>query len=669
MAQRVADLLGRLTLQEKITLLSGSGYMTTHAIPRLGIPAFTMSDGPMGVRCYGPSTAYPNGVALAATWDEAQALLAGAGVGRDGRARGVYILLGPGMDLYRAPMCGRNFEYFGEDPFVAGTMAADFIHGVQGQGVAATAKHFAGNEQEYDRRKINTDADERTLRELYLKPFAMAVKSGVWCVMDAYNPLNGIHCTDNPWLNNVLLRSEWHFKGVVMSDWWACDNTLTNANGGLDLEMPDDRYYNAKKLMPLIANRSVSMGTIDEKVRRQLNMAFSMGWFDRPQLISTIPMDDPASDATALRGAREGIVLLKNDGALLPLDPAKVKKIVLIGPNADPAVVGAAGSGFVRPFHAVSTLQGLQTLAGSGVSIVRVPWKEGQVSIPAEYLQDAKEADAVIVCAGFNDQQSGMASPTREGSEGEGADRSYALPWRQADLITAVARVNPRTVVILNAGGSVETADWISAAPAVIDAFYPGQEGGTALAEIVFGRTNPSGKLPFTWEKRWEDSPAYGNYPTDLTPAANSYKEGVLLGYRWFDAKGVEPLFPFGFGLSYSSFTLSNAVVAEGPSDNFLVTVNIQNTGSRWGADVIQVYIEPPKAGVPRPLRELKAFTRVELDPGETKTIMQSIPRADLAWWNPDTKRWYISPGTYTARVGDSSRNLPATAAFKVGQQ
>ena len=666
MAARVGDLLGRLTLEEKITLLSGAGYMATHSIERLGIPAFVMSDGPMGVRCFGPSTAYPDGVAMAASWNVPLAQANGVATGRDGRSRGVHILLAPGMNLYRAPMCGRNYEYLGEDPLLAGAMAAAFIRGVQSQGVAATAKHFAGNEQEFSRNKLNTTVDERTLRELYLKPFAMAVKAGVWCVMDSYNPLNGIHSTQNDWLNNMYLKGDLGFRGVVMSDWWASHNAPGMANGGLDLEMPDDRYFNLKTLIPLLDKGSVSPATIDDKVRRQLRMAFSMGWFDRPQQVASIPRDDPASAAEALQGAREGVVLLKNAGALLPLDSAKVKKIVLLGPNADPAVVGAAGSGFVHPFHSVSTLQGLKAAAGAGVTIVRVPWQAGQNAVPPGAVADVKAADAVILCLGFNDQQDHGASAHRPGSEGEGADRSYALPWGEPDLITAAAALNPRVIVILNAGGSVETAAWISRVPAFLDAFYPGQEGGTALAEILFGRTDPSGRLPFTWEKRWEDCPAYGNYPTAETPEANTYTEGVLAGYRGFDAKGIEPLFPFGYGLAYTTFEFSTPTVRQDGNGDFVAGVTVRNSGSRAGQEVVQVYVEPPAVEVPRPARELKAFAKIALAPGESRTVAMPIARADLAYWNPGTKSWVVTPGAYTARIGDSSRDLPLKAGFSV---
>jgi beta-glucosidase len=662
---RFTDLLARMTLQEKIDMLAGLG-MSTPPVPRLGIPSFKMSDGPMGTRCYGPSTAYPNGVILAATWSTDQAQSAGTAIGRDARSRGIHILLAPGMNLYRAPMCGRNFEYLGEDPILAGTIASAYIRGVQDQGVAATAKHLAGNEQDANRHNLNSQIDERTLHELYLKPFAMTVKSGVWCVMDSYNPLNGIHSTQNDWLNNVTLKGDFAFKGVVMSDWGSCYDALGMANGGLDLEMPNARYFNAKLLLPLITSGKVQQATIDDKIRRQLRMAFTIGWFDRPQEDKSIPADDPRSSANALEGARQGIVLLKNDKSLLPLDPAKVRKIVVLGRHADPAVVGADGSAYTEPFHSVSTLKGLQKITSA--KILDIPWIAGQQTVPPEFIDQVKDADAAIVCVGYNDQTLWKHDANYPGSEGEGSDRTYTLPAGEETLIESVAAINPRTVVILNAGGSVATKSWLDKVPALLDAFYPGQEGGTAIAEILFGETNPSGKLPFTWEKQWEDSPAYGNYPTPQMPSENTYKEGVFLGYRWFDAKATQPLYPFGYGLSYTTFDIPGAVVKMKKDSNLDIEVraSIRNTGTRPGTDVVQVYIEPPQTDIPRPVRELKAFSKITLNPGETKLIPLHISHDDLAYWNPTTKAWTVTPGIYTARVGDSSRNLLARVQFPI---
>ncbi len=656
MEARVEDLLKRLTVDEKIQMLSGGTAMSLRANPRLGIPSFKMSDGPNGVRCYGRAIAYPGGLILAASWDTALADRLGVALGRDARARGVCFLLAPGMNLYRAPMCGRNFEFLGEDPLLSGTMASAYIRGVQSQGVAATAKHFIGNEQEFDRHNLSSNMDERTLRELYLKPFAMAVKSGVWCVMNSYNPLNGTHTSQDGWLDNTILKGELGFRGLLMSDWSSCYDTLGMANGGLDLEMPAGKFFNRDMLMPLIEKGQVGQATIDDKVRRQLRVAFSMGWFDRPQEDDSISRDDPENEAVALEGAREGVVLLKNEGGLLPLDRRAGMSLAVLGPNADPAVTGGAGSSFVTAIHAVSVLDGLK---GKGATLLRVPWTGA--TIAEEYAEAIRRADAAIVCVGFQDQNSGAADPTDPASEGEGADRGYALPPHQAELIRAVAKLNAKTIVILNAGGSVATADWVASAPALLDAFYPGQDGGEALADILFGDVNPSGRLPFSWEKRWEDCAAYGNYPTQQSPLANTYKEGVFLGYRWFDEKGIEPLFPFGAGLSYTTFRFSDLKIDSGDG-KLSVTVTVANIGTREGAEVAQVYVAPPQGPVPRPVRELKGFARVLLKAGESRSV--TIPCDDLSYWDPAKKAWTVSPGKYRVTVGDSSRGLYLTGDF-----
>jgi len=682
---RVEDLLGRLTPEEKIDLLGGKGF-TLKGNERLGIPAFVTGDASMGVRGYGKSTAYANGIGLACTWDAALAQKIGVALGRDSRARGVHFLLAPGMNLYRAPMCGRNFEYLGEDPLLAGTIASQIIQGVQSQQVAVTAKHFAANEQEVDRHFLSSNVDERTLRELYLKPFEIVVKNGAWGVMSSYNPINGVHASQNDWLLNKVLKSEWGFKGLVMSDWVSCYDPSGMANGGLDLEMPSGKLFNANNLLPLLHDGKISQQTIDDKIRRQLRVAFTLGWFDRPQKDDSIPVDDPASDALALQGAREAVTLLKNEGTLLPLDPAKVKKIVLLGHNADPAVTGGGGSAFVDALHSVSVFAGVKNLLGPQVQVIRVPWKrssaaaaaspapdskprpealdafgaEGSEPIPADAIEDVKTADAVIVCVGFNQAAAKYRHTDSEKFEfeGESGNRSYGLPPGQEEVIAAAAKLNPKTIVILNAGGSVATAKWIGQVPALLDAFYPGQNGGTALAEILFGKTSPSGKLAFSWEKRWEESAAYGNYPTDQDKTRNNYAEGVFLGYRWFDSKKIEPLFPFGFGLSYTTFSYSDLKLATAKDGTTTVTAIVKNTGPRAGAEIAQLYIQPPTSDVPRPVRELKGFARVELAPNESKTVSIAFARHDLAYWETASQQWKVAPGEYGVGVGSSSAKL-----------
>ena len=648
------DLLTRLTPDEKLKLLGGTGF-TTQPIERLGIPAFGMTDASCGVRFQWPCPAYTASVCLAANWDTTLAQKLGTSIGRDCRSRGMHFLLGPGVNLYRAPMCGRNFEYLGEDPILAGETAAGFIRGLQSQGVAATLKHFAANNQEFARHDLSSDADERTLRELYLRTFQIALRDGQpKAVMCSYNPINGVHASQNAWLLNGVLKEEFGFRGLVMSDWWACYDTLGMANGGLDLEMPEAKLYVPAKIQPLLADGRVTAQTIDEKIRRQLRVAFEMGWFDRPQKDASIPHDDPASYTVNVEEARGGITLLKNKDDLLPLDPARVHRVVVVGPNSDHPVTGGGGSGWVMYSHAFSVLDALKTAAPSSETVERLVWNV-QASWPATGeagRQLVRDADAVVVCVGFDDPGC-FGADHGSANEREEQDRSYGLPGGQTMLINQLAKLNPHVVVVLNAGGSVETASWIDHVPALLHAYYLGSEGNTALAEIIFGKTNPSGKLPFSWEKRWEDSAAFGNYPNHEHPEGNTYKEGVFLGYRWFDAKNKEPLFPFGYGLSYTRFALSDLKAARpdgGDEVEFAVTV--RNTGERAGAEVVQMYAEPPAGGLPRPPRELKAYGKVFLQPGEARTLTLKAKVADLAAWDPAAKKWALFPGEYVFRAG-----------------
>jgi beta-glucosidase len=658
---RVSDLLNRLTLPEKIKLLGGNDGFFTQPIERLDIPRFRMSDGPGGVRCVGPSTAYTACLCLTAAWDHDLAQAVGTAMGRDCRARGVHYLLAPGMDLYRAPMCGRNFEYLGEDPLLCGETAAAIVRGVQSQGVAATIKHYALNDQEFDRKGLSSDADERTMHELQLRGFQIAIRDGhPECVMNSYNPINGIHATQNAFLNNDILKGEFGFQGVLMSDWGSCYDTLGMANGGLDLEMPSAKFFAPEKLQPLIDSGKVSMATIDDKVRRQLRVAIEMGWLDRPQQDTSIPLDNPASIAVNIDEARAGITLLKNDGDLLPLDATKLKHLVVLGPNADHPVTGGGGSGYVSYFHAVGVPEALTAALPEPGQVTHIIW-EPSAPYPAGGgidLATIRSADAVVICVGFDDP--GVFGANHgSNNEREEADRSYGLPQGQSELIQAVAKLNPQTIVVLNSGGSVATASWIANTPALIHAYYPGSAGNTALAEILLGKTNPSGKLPFSWEKQWKDSAAYLNYPDRDHPKNNTYKEGLYLGYRWFDAKNIAPLFPFGFGLSYTHFSFANLTAKTESNGDVSVSVDVRNVGDRFGGEVIQIYVAAPKTDLDHPPRELKAYGKIYLRPGEAKTASLHITRADLQMWNPATRAWTLVNGDYLIQAGDSSRNLP----------
>ncbi len=780
---RVEDLLPRLTPDEKLSIIGGDREFYIRPIGRLGLPEIKMADGPLGVRNYGLSTAYPATIGLAASWDGDLAREFGSALGSDARARGVNIMLGPAVNINRVPQNGRNFEYLSEDPYLAGSVAAQIVTGIQSQGVVATVKHYAANNQETDRGTINAKVSERALREIYLPAFRAAVDKGhAWAVMSAYNRLNGTYCTANDWLNNTVLKGDWGFKGVLMSDWGAAHDTLGVTNGGLDLEMPSGAYMNPASLKPLIDSGKVNQAPIDDKVRRILRLEIANGFLDREQEISSIPKDDPRSAAVALKIAREAIVLLKNEHNALPLNGRKAKRIVVLGPNAAGFPAGG-GSAHVEPFHNVSVIDGLRKAApkaridaipgpgpellgrlaataayegplrlefmtgdwksrkivasqadsriyhdwagqppAPGVDLatywarwsgtIRAPasgkyifmvqnhgnvnvkvdgkdiiesWANPNDALFAEMSLEAgktypvavevrydnqgppavrfgwgaapplltddeaarvRAADAVIVCAGFNIML-----------EGEGSDRSYELPNDQPELIRKAVSLNPRTIVVLNSGGVVATADWIGRVPAVLQAWYPGQEGGTAVAEIIMGAVDPSGRLPVTYEKRREDSPSFGNYPG--TNGSVNYAEGILVGYRWFDAKGVAPLYPFGFGLTYTTFSYDKFHVERTGDGRWAVSFQVTNNGTQAGSEVSQVYVSPPvssKAG--RPIRELRGFSRESLATDQSISVTIVLDRSAFSYFDEAKHDWVVEPGAYTIEVGSSSRNI-----------
>jgi len=647
--ERVGDLLPRLTLDEKLTIIGGDRDFYIRAIPRLSLPEVKMSDGPLGVRNYGPSTAYPATIGLAATWDARLAGDFGASLGRDARARGVGILLAPAVNIARVPQNGRNFEYLSEDPYLAGVFAGQIVSGIQSQGVAATVKHFAANNQETDRGTIDERIGERALREIYLPAFRAAVTKGhAWAVMCASNRINGAFCTADDWLDNRVLKGEWGFAGVLMSDWSTTHDALGAANAGLDLEMPSGAYMNPASLRPLLESGQVSMATVDDKVRRILRLEIANGLLDRPQQTSA-PKDDPQAAAVALRIAREAVVLLKNEGGALPFATKRMKRIVVLGPNAAGYPSGG-GSSRVEPFHFVSVLEGLRKASSSRarVDLIASP------SLAGEEEAQVRSADAAVVCVGFD-----------HALEGEGNDRSFELPRGQSDLIRQVASLNPRTVVVINSGGAVATADWIGSVPAVLQAWYPGQEGGRAVAEILTGAVNPSGKLPISYGRRVEDSCSYGNYPGSNGRA--DYAEGILVGYRWFDSKGVEPLFPFGFGLSYTTFQYSAISVDQAQDGRWSVTFSVTNNGTRNGDEVSEVFVSPPvPSRVPRAVRELKGFSRVSLAFDETKTVTVVLDPDAFSYFDEKKGAWAVEPGSYTVAVGSSSRSIQLTAPVEI---
>jgi len=800
--QRVEAILSKMTLDQKIDMLGGQDDFYIRAYPDLGLPRLRMADGPIGVRHGGPATTLAGGISLAASWDPALAAEEGTQIARDARAKGVHFMLGPAFNIYRAPMNGRNFEYMGEDPYLAGQIAVGYIQGMQSQGVSATAKHFMGNNSEFDRHNTDSIIDERTMREIYLPAFEAAVKQGhVRSVMDSYNLTNGSHMTQNGYLNIEVLKKEWGFDGILMSDWTSTYDAVGAANGGLDLEMPSGKFLNREKLLPAIKQGTVTVATIDDKVRRILRVEIQFGWLDHEQTDLTVSRYNREGDQVALQSAREGAVLLKNDGNLLPLKKDAVKSILVVGPDAYPAVPVGGGSARVVPFEAVSFLRGISDYVGNGAQVFYSPGvptvsemsaatsfstaasggaaglkaehftsedlqgkpyltrtyehidfgPPSRKMLPAEALSsrwtgyytpsaagtydvfvtstgedggyyrayvddkivlddwtvskellgiatlsfDAKphkivlehhgesrwlgghlhmgitqhgtyvlpaakklaaKADVVVVAAGFDPE-----------SESEGADRTFRLPPGQNELIQEMSAANKNTIVLVTSGGNVDMTEWIDRVPALLETWYPGQEGGKAAAEILFGDVNPSGRLPATFERRWEDNPVHDNYYPAAGTTRVIYKEGVFVGYRGYEHNNTKPLFPFGYGLSYTSFQYANVAIkpadASAEPDGisaplYQISFDVTNTGARAGADVAQVYVAEAHPKVPRPAKELKGFARIDLKPGETKTSTVTLDGRAFSYYDADAKQWRADPGEFQILVGRSSQDI-----------
>ena len=775
--------------------------------PEAGIPSFKMADASVGVHWWTEcSTTYPATIALAASFNKSLAYEAGKAIGRDARARGIHILLGPGVNLYRSPLCGRNFEYMGEDPALAAQMVTGYIKGCQDQGVATTVKHFALNFQEYDRNHTSSDADERTLREVYLPAFEAAIReAGSGALMTGYNPVNGVHASEHADLIRNRLKGEWGFDGLVMSDWVSVYSTVNAANAGLDLEMPTAERFARDKLLPAVRNGLVTEAVIDDKVRRLLRLAICFGWFDHQQRDESIPLNDPVTAAVSLSVAREGLVLLKNQGELLPLDKGHLRKIAVIGPVGHPAVFCGGGSSYNKPWQAVSILDGIkahapdvevQYLEGvnpdrdvrafkntaytteAGIpgmqaayfntsdftgAVVRtvvervdkeawfgadrpiadgvdkanfsVRWSgyicpeesgdqifylrawdgccrlvvDGEViidrsraellgtvrarknleagkrySVSVEYsrvrwwnliqfgyepashvtadraaaMALASSSDVVIFCGGFTDR-----------TEMEGHDREFALPAELEVLLSDVTAANPKTIAVITGGGNIDMNRWIDKVAGLLYAWYPGQEGGHAVAEILFGEVNPSGRLPVTFEKRLEDRSSFTCYHDSEGQKRVTLSDGVFGGYRHFDRTGIEPRFPFGFGLSYTRFAYENLMLSGEVMDAggvLTVSCDIVNTGRCEGAEVVQLYIHDEMALHPRPVKEFKQFEKCVLQPGERIRVTFLITGRDLRYFNPDQREWVVEAGFFKVLIGASAADIRLTGRFEV---
>lgn len=625
--ERAAALVQQMTLDEKISLIAGyqDGFHTA-PVERLGIPEIRMADGPQGVRNNTKSTLFACGVAAAASWNPSLVREMGVALGQDSRARGVHILLGPGVNICRSPLCGRNFEYFGEDPFLAAETAVAYIEGVQSQGVMATVKHFALNNQEYNRHHVNSVADERTINEIYFPAFRAAVeRAHVGSVMTSYNPVNGVHSAENAYLIGQTLRGKWNFQGFTMSDWTSTYTPLLMVQDGVDLEMPRAFCYTAETLKPLLERGVITEKQIDDKVCRILQTYIAFGFLDRPQLDSSIPEDNPYSREVAYRLACESIVLLKNDG-ILPLK--KNRRIALSGPGAEVIPCGG-GSGAVDPLYTVSLKEGLQLLGA----------------------RFSEKADVEIVALGFN-----------KTTEKENHDRTFALPEGQETFVEEALARGRKVILIVNAGGAVDLSLIEGRVSAILWAWYPGQEGGKALAEILYGKVNPSGRLPVSFPRALEDNPAQPYYaPSEPynkrghTVVPTTYAEGIFTGYRGYGE--TAPLYPFGFGLGYTDFSYSELTVTPA-GDGFDVRLEVRNSGNRDGSETVQIYVHEENPCVPRPVRELKGFCKVSIPKGQARTVTVHLPREAFAYYDSDSHGWVVNPGAFTIEAGASAADI-----------
>ncbi|HEX7574032.1 MAG TPA: glycoside hydrolase family 3 C-terminal domain-containing protein [Bacteroidota bacterium] len=798
---KISGMVKQMTLEEKISMLGGTGF-DSKPVPRLGIPSLNMTDGPVGVR-WQKSTAFPASIAMGSTWDPLLIRRVGEALGLEAKARGRNMLLGPCININRVPVGGRSFESFGEDPYLMSRMAVGYIKGVQSQKVIACAKHFAANNQEFERTTIDEKVDERTLREIYLPAFKAAVQEGgALSVMSAYNKLNGHWCSENADLLTGILKKEWGFSGFVVSDWGAVHSTALTANAGLDIEMPTGDFLNDRLLTPALKNGTVSESAIDDKITRLLRVMYTAGLFE-PHPVSVItPVDSPGHGPLARAVESAGIVLLKNRNSVLPVDPSTVHSIAVIGPNAAVARTGGGGSAYVTAFYGVSPLEGIRSRAAGNIAIhpaagclmagdilavestalrppspvegmtglegeyfanqefrgvpaltridrqVNFDWggdapagglpqdhfsvrwtgsivppetgdfeisirsddgsrlyingelfidnwgdhagvtrsrpirfeKGKEVAVKLDYYENeggalvqlglqpahndllasavelAKKADLAIVCVGNSNE-----------IETEGVDRgSISLPAGQDELVEAVAKANPRTVVVLTTGAPV-LIPWVDRVAGIVQAWFGGQEEGNALADVLFGDVNPSGKLPVTFLKAWEDTPALASYPG--REGKTEYTEGIFVGYRYFDREKKEVLFPFGHGLSYTKFSYGPVKVSAPPGRSKYareVRLEVTNSGDRPGQEVVQIYVSDRHAPVPRPPAELKAFRKVSLAPGEKKTVLLTLDESSFAYFDAASGRWTVAPGTFEVLAGSSSRDIRSRAMTEI---
>ncbi|MBN2004241.1 MAG: glycoside hydrolase family 3 C-terminal domain-containing protein [Anaerolineae bacterium] len=645
-----------MTLEEKAALCTGEGPWTTTAIPRLGVPSLVVSDGPHGVRhpieidkigsLSHPATCFPTASSLACTWDIALMHEMGQALAEEASALGVGVLLGPGNNMKRTPLCGRNFEYFSEDPYLAGEMATGLIEGIQSRGVGTSLKHFALNNQEYRRFSISAEVDERSLREIYLPAFEKAVKKGKpWTVMCAYNKLNGTYCSEHYALLVNLLKEEWEFEGLVVSDWGAVHDRVAALKGGLDLEMPGPKPSRVQAVIKAVQDGLLDEAVLNEAVRRILKVVFKA---DETPIGKAF--DQQAHNALARRVAAEGMVLLKNNG-VLPLKKG-LGHIAVIGRAAKIPHFQGGGSSHINPTMVAIPFDELRQQAGEA----KLTYAEGYPE-DDRFRQDLID-QAVSVARNADVALLYIALPVYK--ESEGYDRAdLDLTGQQIALIKAVGEAQSNSVVILNNGSAVAVKDWIQYASAVLEAWMMGQAGGGAIAEVLFGKVNPSGKLAETFPVKLPDTPAYIHYPGENGKV--TYGEGMFIGYRYYEAKQIPVQFPFGYGGSYTTFAYGNAIISANTfkdTDGLTITVDVTNTGAVAGKEVVQVYVHDHKSALIRPYKELKAFAKVELQPGQTQTVTLSLDSRAFAYYHPGHRQWVTEDGEFDILIGASSADI-----------
>ena len=689
---KISDIIKKLTLEEKIAMLHANSLFSSAGVQRLNIPDLKCDDGPLGIRedvlpgwgsansTTDSATFFPNGSALAATWNPDLLYRFGHDMGEEARARGKHIILAPAFNITRTPLNGRTYEYYSEDPFLNARLAVQAVKGIQSQHVAACVKHYAVNNQEVERGRVNVIIDERALREIYLPAFKASITEGnAWTIMSAYNKIRGEYCSENNYLLNTILKDEWKFKGFVMSDWGGTHSTVDAANKGLDVEMGSGEKYNqyffADKLLDSVKAGKVSMKTIDDKVRRVLWVLYQTSLSSDQ---SKGKINTPEHSKTVYDIASESIVLLKNDKKMLPLNLSQVKSIAVIGDNATRTFhLGGFGAG-VKARYEITPLQGLQNRLGDKVKInyakgysgdyrprgginINTETKPADPAMIEDAVDAAKKSDIAILFIGGNRDY-----------ESESRDRKdLSLPFGEQDLVDAVTAANPNTIVVIIGGAPYDIRAIKKNNHTIVWSWYNGSENGNALADILLGKINPSGKLPFTFPASLNESPAHSN-GDEAYPGTNHevvYKEGILVGYRWYDTKNIEPLYPFGYGLSYTNFEYFSIYTNKksySSGETITVTVNVKNTGKYAGKETIQLYVAKPDSKVDRPEKELKAFKKVWMDKGQIGTVNITIPVTELAYYDVDKMKWVVESGEYKILAGASSKDIRRTVTINV---